>query len=93
MKTSADIFRNRFEIEFEKHYPKKRLLAVQLNGFTHSVFYDNGKASDDIKIDRYSYYMPEGEWSIGAMKMFHNVPHHTFQFEPVEIVYVNKDER
>jgi hypothetical protein len=27
------------------------------------------------------------------MKMFHNVPHHTFQFEPVEIVYVNKDER
>jgi hypothetical protein len=92
MKTS-ELFRNRFKVEFAKHYPKKRLLAVHLNGFTHSVFYDNGKSDDEIQIDRYSYYMPENDWPLGALKMFHNVPHHTFQHEPVEIIYVNAVDR
>jgi hypothetical protein len=37
--------------------------------------------------------MPEGEWSIGAMNMFHNIPHHTYQNNPIEIVYVNREQR
>jgi hypothetical protein len=93
MITNTDRLTEQFQIQFAKYYPKKRLLAVHLNGFTHSVFYDNGKTDDDIKIDRYSFYMPEGEWSIGAMNMFHNIPHHTYQNNPIEIVYVNREQR
>jgi hypothetical protein len=88
-----DVEKKLFAIRFAKYYPKKRLLAVHLNGFTHSVFYDNGKAIDNIEIDRYSHYMPENEWSIAATNMFYNIHHHKFQNNPIEIIYIEENKR
>jgi len=40
--------------KFKELYKGKRLLAVQLNGFNHTIFYDNGKTDSEIDIERYS---------------------------------------
>ena len=82
-----------FSERFEKLYPGKRLLAVNLNGFSHTVFYDHGTATDEILIDKYSGNMPEGPWSIEATKFFVGIGHMTYQVQPEELVFVGINER
>jgi uncharacterized protein (UPF0276 family) len=78
---------------FDKLYPGKRLLAIHLNGFSHSLFFDNGSADNEILIDRYSACMPEGSWSYEATILFAGVGHINYQNAPLEIVFVERDKR
>lgn len=78
---------------FAKLYPNKRLLAIILDGFYHSVFYDDGTAESKIKIDRYSNYMPENKNLIPLGEMFKGYENGYYQNNAKEIVYVKPNKR
>ena len=78
---------------FKLAYPEKRLLAIQLNGFSHKVFYDSGTKDSCVKCDEYSGCMPEGRWSGGASLLFAGIGHNQYQGNAQEIVYVLPERR
>ena len=93
--TNKDLFKQRFE----KLYPGKRLLAIQLDGFTHSVYYDDlkgkekpikGKCHKDIytgcmgQVEANSYGMN----STAVNKLFEGYPNYAYQNNAKEIVYI-----
>ena len=80
--------------KFKELYKGKRLLAVQLNGFNHSIFYDNGKTDSEIDIERYSLYHnmddDKAKTFFEALKLNH---HLNFKHEPKEYLFVRPLER
>lgn len=78
---------------FNKLYPKKRLLAIELNGFSHIVYYDNGKGTDAIEHDSYSYNMPEGNWTENSKMLFASIGHIQYQNNAEQLIYVDIQER
>lgn len=79
---------------FKNIYKDKRLLAVQLNGFNHSIFYDSGNAESEVQIDKYSLYTKMG--TEDAKKFFKDLKldhHHDFKHEPEELLFVTPKER
>ncbi len=78
---------------FKKAYPKNRLLAIQLNGFSHKVFFDEGTKESQVKCDEWSGCMPEGGWSSRASTLFAGIGHSGYQNNAQEIVYLNPEER
>lgn len=78
---------------FKKLYPKKRLLAIQLNGFSHKVFYDDGNRSSGVQVDEYSAYTTCGRETSQVAELLSNIPHHAYQGNPKEILYLTPDQR
>ncbi len=78
---------------FEKNHPGKRLLAIQLNGFNHSVFYDDGDKNSEIQISRYSNYAPEIKELNPLGEMFDGFSNMSYQNNAKEIMYVKPEER
>lgn len=90
--------KNELKKRFEKIYgAKKRLLAIQLNGFTHTVFYDSGTKQSSIEVERATSYMSEVEqgtrYQEKAARLFKGIPHYTYQGNPVEIIYIHPNNR
>jgi len=91
--TDKQIFKQRFE----ENYKGKRLLAIQLDGFSHKVIYDEkekGAPVCGVKVDYYSGCMGQAEAesygynSATAIKMFEGYPNYVYQNNAKEIVYV-----
>jgi hypothetical protein len=82
---------------FSKVYQGKRLLAVQLNGFNHTIFYDTGNSDSKIMIERYSAYTDMGfkkaKEFFNTLSEFETVYHEAYKRNPLEIVYVHPSER
>ena len=82
---------------FNHHYQGKRLLSVQLNGFNHTIFYDNGKSDSEIMIERYSAYTDMGfkkaKEFFNTLSEFFPVYHETYKRNPKEILYFHPSER
>ena len=79
-------------------FRNKRLLAIQLNGFSHSVFYDSGKTDSQVEIKRYSGYVSQGidkgfEDNNTLKSLFIDLPNYTFQNNAKEIVYILPNKR
>jgi hypothetical protein len=85
--------RSLLEERFHEVYKNKRLLAVQLNGFSHSVFYDNGDGEDNIMVDRVSFYAPEIDFGSKSKKLFDGFGHGVYQNNPKEYVWITPEER
>ena len=65
-----------------------RLLCIQLNGFTHRVFYNTGKGTA-VRVEETSSCAPElFSKNSKAAKLLGDIPHHEYQGSPKEIVYV-----
>jgi len=84
---------NKLQQRFQTFFPKKRLLAVHLNGFSHCVFFDNGKSKDEIEFESFSGCMPEGRWSYEATMLFAGIGHINYQNAPLEIIFVEREKR
>ena len=88
-----------FKERFKKVYPGKRLLAIQLDGFTHSVIFDDGKAGSQIRKEAFSNFVGEAEGKMYGLNnertkvMFEGVSNSAYQNNAQEIVYVNPNER
>lgn len=81
--------------KFNEVYGKEyRLLAVHLDGFTHSLMYDSGTYTSKVIGEVYSSYAPElfGKTS-NVAKVLGNIPHYQYQNNAKEILYVHPDER
>jgi len=85
--------KTKLKTKFAKLYPGKRLLAIQLDGFTHSAIYDNGKKSDPVKSDRFSHCMPEGGWTAAARELFADIGNASYQGNAKEIIYLAPGDR
>lgn len=89
--------KNEMEKLFKELYEGKRILAIQLNGFSHKVFYDSGTTNSDVIIEEHSGYLSEyertGRFTPKVQKLFDGIGHLSYQNNPVEIVYVNPEDR
>lgn len=79
---------------FKNLYPGKRLLAVQLNGFSHKVFYDGGSSDASITVEEFSPWTSnfdrqtkQSELLLGSFSTY------TYKGNPKEIVYIGPEER
>lgn len=87
-----------FAKRFKKEFPKLRLLAVQLNGFSHRVVCDDKKASTKPLYLEFSWHLSPCEYSDKELytklnHIFSGVGHSSYQGNAQEIVYVLPHER
>ena len=75
---------------FAEKFPNMRLLAVQLNGFSHSIFCDYGSKTDVVECMDYSDWTGEG---MNLQDIFKGFPHYAYQNNAKEYVYVLPDKR
>lgn len=92
--------KNTLAARFEKNYKDKglRLLAIQLNGFSHKVFFDRGSKRDPVEVAEWSGYASaselEGYRNVDiAETMLSDIPHYTYQNNATEILYLKPNER
>lgn len=78
---------------FNKLYKSKRLLAVQLNGFSHKVFYDNGTKDSKVIVEEYSPWTKMERHTDNTKKLLQWYSTHTYKGNPKEIIYVEPKER
>ena len=86
--------KEKLKIRFRNIYPSKnRLLAIHLNGFSHSVFYDQGTEDSPVTREEFSGCMPEGKWSDKVIDLFEGVGHYSYQGNARELLYIAPEER
>ena len=96
--TQSDM-KKEFKKRWAELFPGKRLLAVQLNGFTHSIFYDEKSArakvvKGEVSQMTYSDYISKAEAIMFDMnfkevtEFFKDFPNAQYQHNALEIVYV-----
>jgi len=82
---------------FKDIYKGKRLLAIQLNGFSHKVFYDNGNSESDVFIEEHSAHLSDsernGRFTKEAQAFLSSFPHYMYQGNAKEIIFVKPEER
>lgn len=78
---------------FKMLYPGKRLLAVQLDGFSHALIYDNGKKEDKITKEVFSHCMPELVCSNQAKAFFQDIGNSQYQNNTQEFCYILPNKR
>lgn len=78
---------------FKEIYKGKRLLAVQLNGFSHKVFYDNGTKDSKVIVEEYSPWIKTERDNENTKKLLQWYSTYEYKGNPKEIVYVNPEER
>jgi len=94
--TKAEI-KKEFKERWNRLFPNKRLLAVQLNGFSHTIFYD--EKSPRAKVTNYHVYRYSGCMGQDEAKrlgmnddkvveFFAGFPNISYQNNAQEIVYV-----
>lgn len=88
--------RETLETRFTKLFPNKRLLAVQLNGFSHTVFYDDGNSKDNYEVG-YKTVASEQRDPITntpeLYELFDGFPNYAYQRNAEEIIWVMPSER
>jgi hypothetical protein len=78
---------------FKNLYPGKRLLAVQLNGFTHKVFYDGGSSDEQITIEDYSPWTTTSRQTKESELLLASFSTYTYKNNPKEIIFLTPEER
>lgn len=72
--------------QFDQVFGEKyRLLAVQLDGFSHAVIYDEGTKDSPIHRKSSSAYTIIDEQ---AFEMLGQIPHYKYQNNAQEIIYI-----
>lgn len=79
--------------DFAALYPEKRLLAITLNWFAHSVFYDEGTKESEIQVEHYSQYDKTIGETQQIISLLNYIPHQIFDENPVQFVWLKKNER
>lgn len=94
--TQKEMLAARFEKNFSGQ--KLRLLAIQLNGFSHKVFFDRGSKSTPVEVAEYSGYTSEAEKRSYrnidiARTMLSDISHRNYQNNAQEIIYFLPEDR
>lgn len=78
---------------FKNLYPGKRLLAVQLNGFTHKVFYDGGSSDASITVEDFSPWTETQRQTKESELLLGSFSTYAYKDNPKEIIYIKPEER
>ena len=93
---------------FQKHFPGKRLLCIQLDGFSHRVIYDDVPKTPKAHAVEVSFCCSEEEWlsychddekraeakaARAFLKEIGHTSHACYQNNATEIIYVRPEER
>ena len=79
---------------FNKLFPTKRLLAFRLDGFSHSLWYDDGNGASDVEQLWYSACAPESPHNTRESTLLLGIyPHYSFQGNAYGHVYVSPANR
>lgn len=81
---------NTLKERFEKVFKGKRLLAIHLDGFSHSIFFDSGNKDSMIEREEYSGYTHNTK---ELEYVFQGIGHLSYQNNAKEIVYVYPNKR
>jgi hypothetical protein len=88
--------------KFDSLFSGYRLLAIQLNGFSHSAIVDKGNASSRIERWEFTNYMGTAEKIAYGENMdmdkklsilFDGYGHLSYQHNAKELLYINPNER
>lgn len=79
--------------KFNGLYENKRLLAIQLNGFSHKVFYDSGSRDTRIEVEEYSPWTEMERATDKTKILLSGFSTHYFKGRPQEIVFVHAEDR
>lgn len=85
--------KTKLEKRFKNIFNDKRLLAVQLNGFSHRLVIDSGSKASQVEYIEFSHCMPEGNWNHKAMEFFKDIPNYNYQNNPKEHLFIHPDKR
>lgn len=85
--------KTKLQKRFNKIYTGKRLLAVQLNGFSHKIVFDSGSKDSEVIFNEFSGCMPEGNWSGKSIEFFKDIGHSQYQGNPTEYIYCLPNKR
>ena len=93
---------------FQRKFPGKRLLALQLDGFSHGIVYDDVPKTKKAHFAEASFCCSESEWlgycrsdeeraiAKAARDFFIEIgfaSHIRYQNNPLELIYVSPEER
>lgn len=82
---------------FKELYPDKRILAVQLNGFDHKVYFDSGSKDSSVEVEYHSphlsAYERTGLYTDRARKFLDAYPTYEYKHNPQEILFINPEDR
>lgn len=96
-----DALKSRFNETFKGN---ERLLAIQLDGFSHHIVYDFGDKTSQIQRVEFSNYVSKQEFLFNRPQIseelynklktiFESIGHQTYQNNAKELIYVRPDER
>lgn len=88
------ILKKRIQDYLSEKGKNRRVLAVQLNGFTHTIFFDTNKkgsksAPGSIHILTYSDFM-NNDLAEDLKTVFAGYPNYAYQNSAIEFVYIHK---
>lgn len=82
---------------FKELYPNHRILAVQLNGFDHKVFFDAGTKDSAVQVEYHNPHLSTFEHlqkhTDRAKKLLQAYPTYAYKNSVKEIMYVLPSER
>ena len=82
---------------FAELYPEHRILAVQLNGFDHKVYFDAGSKDSSIKVEYHSphlsTYERTGLYTDRAKELLEVYPTYAYHGKPEEIIFILPEDR
>ena len=83
-----------FERDFKAIFPSKRLLAVKLDGFSHSAWYDGGDAGSEVEQLWFSACAPESPRNTTEGKrLLGKYPHYCYQGSHYGYVWIAPGDR
>lgn len=86
--------RRELKERFKELYKGKRLLALNLNGFTHSVWYDSGNKDSAIEQEVCSAYTGGmNGFTSKAQELFKGYANYVYQNNAVYITYIEPEKR
>lgn len=82
---------------FKELYPEHRILAVQLDGFSHKVYFDAGSKDTPVQVEYYSPHLSTYERSRldtdRARALLEAYPTYAFKGNAQEILFLTPEER
>lgn len=83
-----DALKSRFNEVFKGN---ERLLAIQLDGFSHRLLYDFGDKTSQIMGESFSHYTSKQTHKL--YKIFEGIEHSTYKHNAKELIYIQPSER
>ena len=80
-----------FKARFNQLFKNKRLLAIQLDGFTHRVIFNSGRGSRIYALSYSAYTEIDPEFNDKLKELFSGYSHYAFKHNATELIYIKPE--